>query len=139
MPLAIVDDLLGDDLCLPTAQLVAVGSTHIHTAALRLGPTSTGADTHCIYTAGFMVYYIGITLYTCKCHIMLPVMIYLKTRCPFCRPRLMKSLPFPCSPSSWKQNCFDDKAAQRVQDIPILYRAISDWTCLSESVAHLTL
>lgn len=27
---------------------------------------------------------------------------HLKTRCPFWRPRLMKSLPFPCSPRSWK-------------------------------------
>lgn len=32
-------------------------------------------------------------------------MSHLKTRCPFCSPRLMKSLPLPCSPSSWKWMC----------------------------------
>lgn len=34
---------------------------------------------------------------------------HLKTRCPFWRPRLMKSLPLPCSPSSCKYRCLVHK------------------------------
>lgn len=38
--------------------------------------------------------------------------IYLKTRRPFCKPRLIKSLPFPWSPSSWNYSAANNNTCK---------------------------